>query len=1285
MAYDGTLKFDTRIITDGFQAGVNGIIDIAQKGIKATTAILSGAAAAVGAIGTAAIRVGSSFEAGMSKVQAIAGTVADEDLPGIIRKAKEMGLSFEEGADATGTAMNILAAKAKEMGAATKFSATESAEALNYMAMAGWKTTDMLDGIEGIMNLAAAAGEDLAITSDIVTDALTAFGMKAEQSGHFADVLAAASSNANTNVTMLGESFKYVAPVAGSLGYSAEDTAIALGLMANAGIKASQGGTALRTTLTNLAKPTDDIAAAMEYLGLSLQNDEGEMKGFMDVMTDMREAFGQCKMPLDEFREKLAEIERQYASGELTEKSYNDALDDLVDKAYGAEGALKAKYAATIAGKEGMSGLLAIVNAAPEDFDKLTEAIYNCDGAAEEMSLVMQNNLQGDLTSLGSKLEGLGVSIYGELQEPLREVAKEAQAMVQELQLAFNEGGLDGLVGAVGDVLAQVVQRIAASAPVLVDTAVQLVFSFCEGLRNAAGLGETGAGLVASLVSGVLSCAGEMWGTAVVLFADFLSGMASQLPQIIETGKEAAARFGQALVDNAPSILSSAKTIVSTLLEGIMDALPEITGAGVGILNRLAEGISDSLPELIPVAMDALVELSGSLRENAGLLVDAGLNLVMSLAQSLIDNIPVFIETVPAIVTNIAGIINDNAPKLLAAGIELIAKLAMGLVQAIPTLVSNIPQIIEAVVSVFTAFNWLSLGKNIIKFITDGVKSLAKSLPEALKKIGAQAKDWLENIDWKTLGRDVINFIVDGVKSLVAAIPELVKSIGHTAVEWFRSIDWIDLGINLVKGIIGGITGALDGLWDAVGDMCSGVLDGIKGFFGIHSPSTVMEEQGGYLVDGMVIGLEPLPEEAGGILSDTLAGVVQWGADMMQSAAESADGTARSVAGSFLGMSEDLGTTMSDTLANTDQWGAGMLQSATASSEGTAAFAEARFADMAERLGDTLEGSLSDTRQWGDDMLRSSSDSMEKTAASVEDSFSGMSSQLGATLRDALADTDRWGAGMLQSASDMSDSTRSLVEDGFSGMSGSLIGILAETLSGTDSWGAGMLQSATDMAVAATSFLEGSFLDMSAELGGILGDTLADAGSWSSGMASQAAAAARGFASGILNGMRSLPGMMRDIGSNIVSGIGSGISSGWKWLQDTVSSLASGLFEAAKRALGINSPSKVFAEEVGQWIPPGIGEGVEGAMPDLEEQMGDEMGQLAWKMQAAVEMETGSVTVKSNARSQHEAMKGYPVGGDTYVEEKFEQHNTYNTPVASPSEVSRAQREAARKLLGGVK
>ena len=266
MAYDGTLKFDTKLITDGFQSGINSISSIASTGIKATAAILSGAATAVGALGTAAIRVGSSFEAGMSQVQAVSG--------------------------ASGKDLELLKEKAKERGAATKFSATESAEAMNYIAMAGWKTTDMLNGIEGIMNLAAASGENLATTSDIVTDAMTAFGLAASgtttvikdgfskevaNATHFADVLAAASSNANTNVSMLGESFKYVAPVAGSLGYSAEDTAIALGLMANAGIKASQGGTALRTMLTNLAKPTDAIEGSMERLGISLQNDSGEM------------------------------------------------------------------------------------------------------------------------------------------------------------------------------------------------------------------------------------------------------------------------------------------------------------------------------------------------------------------------------------------------------------------------------------------------------------------------------------------------------------------------------------------------------------------------------------------------------------------------------------------------------------------------------------------------------------------------------------------------------------------------------------------------------------------------------------------------------------------------------------------------------------------------------------------------------------------------------------------------------------------------------------------------
>ncbi|MDY4098169.1 MAG: phage tail tape measure protein [Lachnospiraceae bacterium] len=294
---------------------------VAAGGLKVFTAGIGAASTGLSALGAASFKAGSNFEAEMSKVSAISGATADD--------------------------LNALKEKAKEMGASTKFSATESAYALEYMAMAGWKTEDMLSGIEGIMNLAAASGEDLATTSDIVTDALTAFGLSASDSGHFADVLAKASSNANTNVSMLGESFKYVAPVAGALGYSAEDTAIALGIMANAGIKGSQSGTALRSSLTRLVKPTDEAAAMMEEYNLTMTNSDGSMKSLGQVM--------------DMLRGNL---------GDLTE-------------------AEQAQAAAQIFGQEAMSGMLAIINASDSDYAKLTDAIYNADGAARQMADTM--------------------------------------------------------------------------------------------------------------------------------------------------------------------------------------------------------------------------------------------------------------------------------------------------------------------------------------------------------------------------------------------------------------------------------------------------------------------------------------------------------------------------------------------------------------------------------------------------------------------------------------------------------------------------------------------------------------------------------------------------------------------------------------------------------------------------------------------------------------------------------------------------------------------------------
>ena len=290
-----------------------------------------------------------------------------------------------------------LTEKAKQMGADTKFSAYESAEAFNYMAMAGWKTKDMMGGIEGIMSLAAASGEDLGSTSDIVTDALTAFGMQASESTHFADVLAQASANANTNVSMLGESFKYVAPVAGTMGYSIEDTSLALGLMANAGIKGSMSGTALKTSIANLASPTANMAAAMDKYGISLTDNEGNMKSLKGVMDNLRTSLG-----------GLSETEQTAA-------------------------------ASTIFGKEAMSGMLAIINAAEEDYNKLTEAVYNADGASQKMADTMMDNLAGSFELLSGAADEVKMTLGERLSPYLRGAADALAAEMPGIKQGVTE------------------------------------------------------------------------------------------------------------------------------------------------------------------------------------------------------------------------------------------------------------------------------------------------------------------------------------------------------------------------------------------------------------------------------------------------------------------------------------------------------------------------------------------------------------------------------------------------------------------------------------------------------------------------------------------------------------------------------------------------------------------------------------------------------------------------------------------------------------------------------
>ena len=560
MGYDGSLKFDTKIDSSGFSSGIGKIGSIATKGL----AVLGGAVSACTGV---VVKLGMDFESQMSKVQAISGATGDE--------------------------IQLLTDKAKEMGAKTKFSATESAQALEYMAMAGWKTDDMLGGLEGIMNLAAASGEDLASTSDIVTDALTAFGMSASDSSHFADVLAVASSNANTNVGMMGETFKYVAPVAGALGFSAEDTALAIGLMANSGIKAGQAGTSLRAILSRMAKPTKEVQGAMDALNISLTNSDGSMKSLNEIMGDLRNGFA-----------GLSEAEQ-------------------------------AEMASALGGQEAMSGLLAIVNASDSDFEKLESAIYSCDGAAAQMADTMNDNLKGRLTVLKSSLEGLGLELYESIEKPLTGLAEVGINEINKLTEAVKSEGVSGLITAGSEIVAGLVSSIEDNAPNLISAGATILSNFVSGIgEKLPELVPQALQLVVTLADAVISNIPKIIDAGIALLKGLVQGLINSLPLLISEGPRLINDFAEAIYSGLGKLILTGLEMLMSLIKGLWDnkglllenagaillafinvfSLSKLLSLGKSLMSSMAKGIKGMLPNMASAGKEILSYLVNGIK-----------------------------------------------------------------------------------------------------------------------------------------------------------------------------------------------------------------------------------------------------------------------------------------------------------------------------------------------------------------------------------------------------------------------------------------------------------------------------------------------------------------------------------------------------------------------------------------------------------------------------------------------------------------------------------------------
>lgn len=591
----------------GFQA-VESVGKKAGDAIKKSVTGFTAAAAAVGGFGAAAVKSGMSFDATMSEVSAISG--------------------------AAGKDFDSLRAKALEMGAKTKFSATEAAEAMTYMGMAGWKAGDMIGGIEGIMNLAAASGEDLALTSDIVTDALTAFGMKASDSGHFADILAAASSNANTNVSLMGETFKYAAPVAGALGYTAEDTALAIGLMANNGIKASQAGTALRMILN---KMTGDIGIAengIEKTSVATQNADGSMRSFRDVLVDLRAEFA-----------------------ELTP----------AEKAWNAE---------NIAGTNAMSGFLALMSASQEDFDKLADSIDNCAGAAKNMSDTMIDNLQGDLTLLGSAFESLQIAISDSLTPTLREFAQFGQKAMANLLEGFQSGGTTGFFSALTGIVTEGITLLAEKAPQFAQVSMQFIDSLATGILNAR--------------DKIIQSAAQIF---MILVQGLDSWMSSHLSELLDFGKKIVDSLFQGFVSAGDVIAKYIGEFIPLIAEAFAKYHEALFTVGIDILGAIGRGIVENKGKIRETAKEMIANMVTALRDNAPDIIEGAVALLNALVEAVIANLPLILEAGAEIVLALVSGISGNLPAITVV---------VGLI------IAEIVKVIQVVGNIAAAFNSLT-------------------------------------------------------------------------------------------------------------------------------------------------------------------------------------------------------------------------------------------------------------------------------------------------------------------------------------------------------------------------------------------------------------------------------------------------------------------------------------------------------------------------------------------------------------------------------------------------
>lgn len=725
MAAGGGKEMEIAIkIAGKVESSFKNALSQATKGLgtitKTVASATAAAAAAVGAMGIAAINTGAEFEKSMSQVAATM----------LIDKTTAEGQK----------AFETLENAARECGASTAFSASEAAEGLNYLALAGYDAEKAAAALPTVLKLAGAGAMDLGHASDMVTDSMSALGIEATKTNltQFSDQLAQTASKANTNVAQLGEAILTVGGTAKGLAGGTTELNTALGILADNGLKGAEGGTHLRNIILSLQNPTDKAAASLQKMGVDVYDAQGNMRGLNDVFKDLQGAMA------------------------------------------GMDNASKDAILSTLFNKTDLTAANAMLSNCTDRFDELSAAIENSAGACENMYAIQLDNLDGDIKILQSSLSDLGISVYKDLNGPLREMTQLATSMVGELSEAYKSGGMEGMVGAVGGCMAEVVNTIADYAPQVVSMGVDLLENFISGITdNSGALAGAGADIVTTLVEGIFTLVPQVILAGIDILTQFVQSMTAQLPQLISTGTQAIVNFVNGIIQRLPEVISTALTLVQTLVNSIGQNAPMLISAAIQLIGNLVLGIVSMLPQLLQMGIQLILSLAQGILSNLPQILQMGVQIIISLVSGITQMLPMIIQGgIQLIISLIQGII-ANLGNIVQAAVQIVITLATGLIQAIPQLIAAIPQLVGAIIDTILSTNWLDVGIQIIKGLIDGILSTGKSLWSAIKSLFTGGE--VDIPDTSSQSAAVVDSYASGISSNAGTVTAAANSMATNA------------------------------------------------------------------------------------------------------------------------------------------------------------------------------------------------------------------------------------------------------------------------------------------------------------------------------------------------------------------------------------------------------------------------------------------------------------------------------------------------------------------------